>query len=282
MKLTRILTVLAVGAAAAVLLPAQPAAAHVTVSPATATAGGRGTFTFKVPNERPDADTTKVEVVFPPDVTMTSVSLRPVPGWTATVNTRELPPASAAAAGGQEESAVDRAVTGIVWQGGAIRPGEFQTFDVALGPLPTTPGKLVVKALQTYSSGEVVRWIEVPRDGAARPAHPAMVIDIQPAAATQAVPAPTAAPVDDTARTVAYLGLAAGLLALVAALVALVRRRPGPRDADAPSGGAPAPDVDAAPKAGVRSAGASRAGGNPRPAGASAVERDAQRADVLR
>jgi len=219
-KPMRVLAVLFVATAAAII-PVSPAAAHVTVSPTTATTGGRGTFSFKVPNERADAATTRVEVLFPEDAVLTSVSLRPVPGWTATVTSRELP-ASGTATAGQEEAG-GRAVTGIVWQGGSIKAGEFQTFDVSMGPLPKTPGDLIFKAIQTYSSGEVVRWIEVPVAGSARPEHPAMVLSVLPPVGA---PPPAPAPTDGTARTLATGGLVAGLLALVLAGAALVRRRP--------------------------------------------------------
>src|SRR5690348_5731967 len=62
---------------------AAPASAHVTVNPGTATAGGYTKVTFRVPNESDTASTTKVEVNLPADKPVASVSLKPVPGWTA-------------------------------------------------------------------------------------------------------------------------------------------------------------------------------------------------------
>jgi uncharacterized protein YcnI len=222
MKLLRVSVAVAIAAAAVLLAPASPAAAHVTISPATATAGGRGTFTFKVPNERADASTTRLEVLFPENAVLASVSLKPVPGWTATVATRELPATSAGATHGEERGG--RAVTGIVWQGGAIKPSEFQTFEVSMGPLPKEPTKLIFKALQTYSSGEVVRWIEVAPEGGARPEHPAPVISVEaPAVVQEAAPV---APTDGTARWLAFGGLLIGLLGLAVALIAVRRVRP--------------------------------------------------------
>ena len=52
---------LAIGALAA------PASAHVTVNPREATKGSFAKLTFRVPNERPDSGTTKLEVSFPVD-----------------------------------------------------------------------------------------------------------------------------------------------------------------------------------------------------------------------
>ena len=69
--------------AAFVLAVAGPAAAHVTVNPSTATQGGYTKVTFRVPNESDEASTTKLEVNLPADAPVASVSLKPVPGWTA-------------------------------------------------------------------------------------------------------------------------------------------------------------------------------------------------------
>lgn len=236
MKPIRVVAASLVAGVAVLLAPTSPAWAHVTVSPSVATTGGYGTFAFKVPDERADAKTTRVEVVFPENAQLTSVSLRPVPGWTATVATRQLPNAASA---GHDDEASNKAVTGIVWEGGAIKPGEFQVFEVSLGPLPTTPGQLVFKALQTYSNGEVVRWIDIPEAGAPRPEHPAPVIDVKPADAQANAPAapaaatPTPTPTGDgVARLLGWAGLALGALALLtAAATGLRRRTPVPASA---------------------------------------------------
>ncbi len=52
------------------------------------------------------------------------------------------------------------AVTTITWSGGKIEPGQFQEFDVSMGPLPDDTDQLMFKADQTYSGGEVVKWEE--------------------------------------------------------------------------------------------------------------------------
>lgn len=221
--------------AATILVPAAPAAAHVTVTPTTVTPGGRATFTFKVPNERDDADTVKVEVFFPENAALSSVSLRPVPGWTATVN-RGPAAGTASQPAGEGHADADGVVTGIVWQSTTgVKPGEFQTFDVAGGPLPDQPGTLIFKAVQTYSNGEVVRWIEPPQEGAAKPDHPAMVVTVAAASSpASAVPAaPETSGGSGPALPIAALVTAA--LALVAALAALIRRRPTAQPAPAPT-----------------------------------------------
>ncbi|MFD0660404.1 DUF1775 domain-containing protein [Thermocatellispora tengchongensis] len=55
----------AAGAAALTLGLALPALAHVTVNPGTAEQGGFTKVAFRVPNERDDASTTKLEVELP-------------------------------------------------------------------------------------------------------------------------------------------------------------------------------------------------------------------------
>ncbi|MEU8076242.1 YcnI family protein [Catellatospora citrea] len=209
--------VVAVSAAAAVLLHGSPAAAHVTVTPSAVAGGGYGTFSFKVPNERPTASTTRLEVVFPADHPITGVSVRPMPGWTITVNRQQA--ATATPAAGEHTAA--QPVTSIVWQDGAIGPGEFQLFDVSVGALPKTSTTLLFKALQTYSDGEVVRWIDPPAtDGAPRPEHPAPVVAVAAAAASTAVTS------DSTGRVLGWTSLGVALAALLLAGASLRRRTP--------------------------------------------------------
>ena len=68
----------------AVLVLSGPAFAHVSVQPqGEAAKGGYATINFKVPNERDNASTTKLEVNFPTDHPLASVMPQPVPGWTS-------------------------------------------------------------------------------------------------------------------------------------------------------------------------------------------------------
>src|SRR5690242_14578545 len=67
----------------AVIGLAGPASAHVTVSSPAAVQGGYAKVTFRVPNERADASTVKLEVTLPTDAPIASVSIKPVTGWTA-------------------------------------------------------------------------------------------------------------------------------------------------------------------------------------------------------
>ncbi len=204
----------AVGAAtsASVLLLAAPAFAHVTVTPNSAAKGSYSTVEFKVPNEEDSANTVKVEVNLPTDHPLASVQTEPVPGWTASVTKTKLAkPIST------DDGQVTEAVTKITWSGGQIKPGEFQRFPVALGPLPADTGTLVFKALQTYDNNQVVRWIDTSAPGGAEPAHPAPTItltDAKSGDATQTAARSTAAKPsgdsDGTARVLAVVGIVLG------------------------------------------------------------------------
>src|SRR5690349_17098929 len=148
---------------------AAPAAAHVTVNPNTATPGGYTKVTFRVPNEKDSADTTKLEVTLPADKPIASVSTKPVPGWTMQADRTKL-----ATPIKREGGDITEAITKLTWTAApdaAIRPGQFQEFDVSVGPLPQTD-QLVFKALQTYSDGDIVRWIDEPAADGAEVDHP--------------------------------------------------------------------------------------------------------------
>jgi uncharacterized protein YcnI len=217
---------------------AGPAYAHVTVNPNTATAGGYTKVTFRVPNETNNADTTKLEVNLPADAPVASVSVKPVPGWNAVaVRSKLATPIKA------HDAEITETVSKITWTaqaGAAIKPGQFQEFDVSLGPLPES-GQMVFKALQTYSDGSVVRWIDEPSTEGTEPEHPAPVLKLAaatapagaPAAANAAVPAPDSGD-SGGIDTVGLLGLIAGLLALALGTAAFLRagRRTAPAAAE--------------------------------------------------
>ncbi|MFD9302668.1 YcnI family protein [Streptomyces sp. NPDC060048] len=167
-------------AAGSVLVLSGTAFAHVGVQPGEATKGGYATINFKVPNERDAASTTQLEVNFPVDQPLSSVMPQDVPGWTVNVEKSKLD--KPLTVHGKQ---INEAVTKVTWSGGKIEPGKFQQFPLSVGKLPDSVDKMVFKAIQTYDNGEVVRWIEEPKDGAAEPQNPAPVLKLiaAPAAA---------------------------------------------------------------------------------------------------
>ncbi len=215
--------------ATALALSATAASAHVTVQPPTATQGGYAKLSFRVPNEKDSADTTQLEVQFPTDHPIASVSVQPKDGWTYKVTTAPL-----AQPIQTDDGQITEAVSNIVWTGGTIKPGEFDDFSVSAGPLPKDATSLQFKALQTYSDGDVVRWIEDRTAGAAEPEHPAPLLTLTPASDDSAAATPAASSSSDsdsTARTLGIIGIvvgAAGLAFGVGTMVVSRRKSAAP------------------------------------------------------
>ncbi|SCL59291.1 YcnI family protein [Micromonospora chersina] len=220
--------------ATAVLGLAGPASAHVTVNPTEARQGGYGRFAFRVPNESDTASTTKVEVNLPENAPVGSVSTMPVPGWTVTVEKRKVDPPIEV-----HGSQLTEAVSKLTWTAapnGGVKPGEFQEFPVSMGPLPQAD-RMVFKVLQTYSDGNISRWIEEPTPGGEEPENPAPVLTLTAATASASpvASAPAAAADDDdddadtgTATAFGVAGLVAGLAGLVLGGLAFLRTRREP------------------------------------------------------
>jgi uncharacterized protein len=161
------------GVALAVLLAAVPAGAHVSIEPDVAKKGSFSVFSFSVPNETTTANTVKLEITFPTDHPIPFVSVQPVPGWTWSSAKTQLPrPVKT------DDGTISEAVSKLTYSGGSIAPGEFQLFTISAGPLPTNTKSLVFKAVQTYSDGTVVRWIEETPKGGPEPENPAPVLKL--------------------------------------------------------------------------------------------------------
>ncbi|MEU8928695.1 YcnI family protein [Streptomyces sp. NPDC048409] len=178
MKASRLATVTAV-AGTAVLAVSSPAFAHVSVQPeGTAAKGGYAVIDFKVPNERDNASTTKVEVTFPADHPLASVMPQPMAGWKIEVTKAKL--AKPMEMHGEK---ISEAVTKVTWtaEDKGVEPGYFQKFPLSVGALPENTDELVFKAIQTYSNKEVVRWIEVQQKGQEEPENPAPTLALSAA-----------------------------------------------------------------------------------------------------
>jgi uncharacterized protein YcnI len=212
-----------------IVAAAGTASAHVTVNPNTATEGGYAKLTFRVPNEKAAADTVRLDVQLPLDHPIASLNVQPQAGWTYTVTKIKLDTPIKT-----DDGEITEAISQISWTGGVIKPGEFNEFSVSGGPLPSGVASLPIKALQTYSDDDVVRWIETSVPGQAAPDHPAPVLKLTPASAPAAASTATttaAAPAasadssnsDGTARTLGIVGIVTGVSGLAAA--GLARRK---------------------------------------------------------
>jgi uncharacterized protein YcnI len=220
----------------AAVFTAGIASAHVTAQPGTATKGGYAKITFRVPNERADAGTVKLEVDLPAEHPIASVSTRPIPGWTANVTKAKLDQPIKI-----HDAEITEAVRTITWTadpGTRIAPAQFQEFDVSAGPLPDNTDALVIPAVQTYDNGEVVRWdAPPPAAGAEEPEHPAPTVKLVAKTATAAADgghdaghetgAAASHGEDTAARWLGGAGLVVGALGLGVGAGALLRgRRP--------------------------------------------------------
>jgi uncharacterized protein len=239
---TRALAVAALG----IVFAAPMAAAHVTPDPTEAPHGGFTTVNFRVPNERDDASTTSVEINFPTDTPIAFVSVQPVPGWQYTAETTAL-----AQPIETDDGEVTDAVSKVTFTGGAIKPGEFQQFAISMGPMPDEGDEVMFPTIQTYDSGEVVRWIDEPTADGTEPEHPAPALtltaaqedhhgnsaDEEASGSDEGVTAENAAATenedDSNATAVAIVGIVLGALGLIVAIYAVItgRRRAA---ADAP------------------------------------------------
>ena len=156
----------------AVALTAAPASAHVSVAADSAVQGGFAVISFRVPSESETLSTTRLAVQFPADQPLAFVAVQPHQGWTYQVKKTKLAkPISS------DDGAVTEAVTQIDWTATSIatgiKPGEFDQFQVSVGPLPKAP-VMTFKAIQGYSDGSSVAWIDEAAPGSsAEPDHPA-------------------------------------------------------------------------------------------------------------
>jgi periplasmic copper chaperone A len=148
-------------ALAAALSAAPVAAAHVTMDPGEWEAGGFGRFDVRVPNERPNATTTEITLQLPEGLEF--VSFQDVPGWERSVEMVEL---DEPIEGEEGEEPITERIGSVTWSGGEVDPGEFVEFGLSFRvPEDAAATELLFPATQTYSNGEVVRWIQPDPEG---------------------------------------------------------------------------------------------------------------------
>ena len=134
---------------------AGSAQAHVTVHPNVIPEGAFAVLNVRVPNETDDADTTKVQVELPDGFAFASAA--PPPGWkVAFKKTKPATPIKT------DDGEIDSQVKQVTFSGGSIPPGQFLEFPLSVNVPGKSGDTLTFKALQTYSNGDVVRWIGPP------------------------------------------------------------------------------------------------------------------------
>jgi uncharacterized protein YcnI len=208
-----VLRAAAIGAASALILAgaAGSAAAHVTVSSPDAKPGGYAKLVFRVPTESAMASTTKLVVSLPKDHPFASVGAQVKNGWKVEKSTEKL-----AAPVKVGDVTLSEAITTVTWTttAGGVPPSDFDEFALSVGKLPEGVDSLTFPAVQTYSDGQVVKWEEIAKDGAAEPEHPAPALKLAAAITTAAATTTTASKSDTLARVLGGAGLLVGLIGL--------------------------------------------------------------------
>jgi periplasmic copper chaperone A len=212
-------------ALAAPLVLASAAGAHVTLQPGEVPAGGFTRLDVRVPTERDNASTTQVAVQFPAG--FTTVSTEPVPGWTAKVTRVKLAKPQVNDEGEKITDRVDT-VTWTATGGQGIGPGQFQDFGLSLAVPDKAGSALTFKAVQTYSSGEVVRWIGPPDSDEPAPQVQLTAAEEEgggTAPAAQQQPASGDGGDDGGSDALSIIALIVGAAGLAAGIAALLRGR---------------------------------------------------------
>jgi periplasmic copper chaperone A len=226
-------------AIAALLAIAPAASAHVTVSTPDAAPGGYGKLVFRVPTESATASTVKLAVTLPAATPFAEVSAKSMPGWSVATTETEL----AKPIMNDDGFNLTKAVSTVTWTAAAshgVAPGEFNEFELSVGPFPKGTGAMTLPVVQTYSDGTVVKWNQPTPASGKEPEHPAPTLElVSSAAAPAALAAPghaSAVPVAETsatargeesdglARWLGGVGLATGAAALLVALLSTRRR----------------------------------------------------------
>ncbi len=218
--------------------------AHVTVdSLGVAEQGGFAKIGFSVPNERDDAGTVSLTVRMPTDHPLVFVSVQPKPGWdvVTTMRTLDTPIEAFGATISEVVDTVSWTATGET----QIGPGQFDQFWISAGAMPTDVDELGFPAIQIYSSGEEVAWIEPTPASGEEPELPMPMLGlVAPAvegdAGTESVPSGSVATgsvatgvdgasSDDGSDTLAVVALIVGGLGLLVGAVGVTMARKAER-----------------------------------------------------
>jgi uncharacterized protein YcnI len=153
---------------------AVPASAHVEVEAEGAAALAENvTLNFTAESESDKAGITKLEVILPEGIAPADITYKEGPtGW--------------------KPATTDR---GYAVSGPAVAVGKDAAYSVTVRQLPDAES-LAFKTLQSYSDGQLDRWIELEKSSDGGHGSPAPILELKPAApgAKPVSPIPTAEP----------------------------------------------------------------------------------------
>jgi uncharacterized protein YcnI len=160
------------------------------------------------------------------------VSVQAMPGWHFTIKSQKLPTPIQTADG-----SIDEVVNSITWTANSIATSiaqdEFAAFTVNADGIPDGPDQLVFRAVQSYSDGSTVRWVDPVTPGGPEADHPTPILQLTAGSdattpntsGTSSASTTVASTEDNSARALGVIGVVVGGVALVAATGALMRRR---------------------------------------------------------
>jgi periplasmic copper chaperone A len=156
------------GVAAAALVAPAVGSAHVSFHPNAIPQGSEVTTNVRVPNEVDHGDISSVAIKLPSGI-LEALGAPPA-GWSFTAKTRKL-----AQPIKTDDGLVTTEVTEVDFSGGHTPPGEFVNLPLTLSmPDSAKQGSVLTFPLvQTYTNGQVVRWIGPPTSD-----NPAPTVDI--------------------------------------------------------------------------------------------------------
>jgi len=212
MKVGKKVALIGVSVGALVFSLSGVAMAHVVVRPGDAKTGAYQTFTVSVPVEK-ESPTVKVKLEIPMGVALVTPTVKP--GWT--IQTEK-----------HDEDGTDM-ISSITWTGGEIGIGMRDEFTFS-AKTPDEPTDLQWKAYQTYKDGTLVSWdqqstsSEEKDDATTGPFSVTKVaVDNDQDRALKNADS-KASSAQQGADTASYVGIGAGVLALIALVVALSRK----------------------------------------------------------
>jgi len=154
---------------------APRASAHVEIDTAGAMTNGYAVLRFIVPNEASSSPTVRVEIDLPTSVDIPYVWVRAPHGWRAKLDRREL-----RAPLRSERGDITEVVSKVTFEGGEIAPGQFEVFDIRLGPLPPEAGEvLTFPTLQFFGDGSSERWVDPVDASGPEPDHPVPMVVVR-------------------------------------------------------------------------------------------------------
>lgn len=221
------LSVLLIGAAMVSLWAASGASAHVTVTAPDVTVGATdATITFRAPDESATANTVGLKLALPTNTPIAGVLVAPQPGWTAKITQTTLSTPIHT-----DDGDITQIVSEIDWTAtaGGIPPGYVGQFTIVAGKLPDNVSTLTFKAIQHYSDGKDVSWIQLAAPGStAEPDFPAPELHLTSAGSSTpaaAASTSTSAASKSSATAGIVLGSIGTVLGAAALALTLTRRR---------------------------------------------------------